>query len=75
MYIYLGDDGAVQPSHYGGGGTTETEGPSATFVSGERVAARRVVFYATTSADQRAECGATGGGEETSRVHELIENI
>ena len=70
-----GDDGAVQPPERGGVGEAEAAGAGATAVPGEPVAAGRAGQHAAEAAEERAECGPAGGGEEAPGVHEPAQEV
>lgn len=70
-----GDDGPVCPSERCGVGEAEAACPGTSTVPREPVAAGRAGGHPAKAAEERAECGPAGRGEEAPGVHESAEEV
>lgn len=70
-----GDDGAVEPPELGGVGEAEAASSGTPALPGEPVAEGRAGWDAAETAEERAERGPAGGGEEAPGVHEPAEEV
>ena len=70
-----GDDGPVQPPERGGVGEAEAACAGEEALPGEPVAARRAGQHPAEAAEERAERGPAGGGEEAPGVHEPAQEV
>lgn len=70
-----GDDGPLQPPECGGVGEAEAACAGEEALPGKSVAAGRAGQHPAEAAEERAERGPAGGGEETLGVHEPAQKI
>ncbi len=75
LCVCAGDDGSVQSSERGGVGEAEAACSGEASLSGEPVASRRAGQHTAEAAEERAERGTAGGGEEAPGVHEPAEEV